>query len=241
MEERCEGLILIADDEPDIRGLLKIFLGREGYEVLEAANGTEAVECAHRNSGKLSLIILDIMMPKLDGISAAGKIREYTDVPILFLTALSSDRDKNAAYALGGDDYMVKPFRATDLVLKVRALIKRYRMYLDAVKSTDIQYGEYAWRGQDCAFFPDKKRVVRKGEEIQLTERECQLLDCLFANRGKAVTTEQLYEAVWKEPYLSTMSNTVIVHIANLRRKLEDNPSRPELIRTVWGRGYKID
>lgn len=241
MEERTSGLILIADDESDIRDLLRIFLEREGYDILEATNGQEALDSARRNAGRLSLIILDIMMPELDGIRAAKQIRELTDVPILFLTALSSDKNKNEAYALGGDDYMVKPFRATDLVLKVRALIKRYRMYLDALRNSDVHSDELVWHGQDCVFYPEKKRVVRKGYEIQLTDRECQLLECLFAHRGNAVTTDQLYEAVWMEPYLATMSNTVIVHIANLRRKLEDNPSRPELIRTVWGRGYKID
>ena len=241
MQSKEREVILIADDEADIRDLLRIFLEREGYEVLEAANGAEAAECAKRNAHRLSLVILDIMMPELDGISASKRIRELTKAPILFLTALSSDKDKSEAYAYGGDDYMVKPFRATDLVLKVRALVRRYRMYLDAVKSDAGVEGAFEWKDHDTAFIPDKKRVVRRGEEIPLTERECLMLTCLFEHRGEAVTPQMLYETVWGEPYLTTMSNTVIVHIANLRRKLEDNPSGPELIRTVWGKGYKID
>ena len=243
MNREAPHLILVADDDSDIRSLLRILLEKDGYRVLEAANGREAVAIAEDRGDELSLILLDILMPELNGIEAAQKLRDLTDVPILFLTACSSDTDKARAYGSGGDDYIVKPFHSIDLRLKLQALIRRYERY-QAQKNTR----EASPVDRDCIHFsgdvewyPQEKAVYRLGERVVLTEREYRLFTCLGEARGENLTPAVLYETVWGEPYLSTSSNTVIVHIANLRRKLEKDPSSPTLIRTVWGKGYRID
>lgn len=235
--------VLIADDESDIRSLLRILLEKEGYAVLEAADGEEAVSRVREAPEALSLIILDIMMPRLSGTEAAARIRGLTEAPILFLTARSSDADKTEAYASGGDDYIVKPFHAIDLTLKASAMIRRFRTYHEQAeikggKGRELRSvvfpGDVEWR-------PEEGTVYRLGERIQLTEREYELFVRLCKSRGENLSPATLYEDVWGEPYLSSSSNTVIVHIANLRRKLEKDPSSPVLIRTVWGKGYRID
>ena len=235
--------ILVADDDGDIRELLRILLSKEGYRVLEAADGREAVSLLSAHTREISLIILDIMMPRMDGISAAAAIRELTDAPILFLTARSSDADKTAAYGSGGDDYITKPFHSTDLLLKLSAMLKRYELYCRrevsdrAAASID---GVISLPG-DVEWHESEKIVTRMGERVVLTEREYELFARLCRGRGENLSPAALYEDVWQEPYLPSSSNTVIVHIANLRRKLEKDPSSPTLIRTVWGKGYRID
>ncbi len=239
--------ILIVDDDADIRRLLGILLSGEGYGVIEAADGTHAVE-AVRADPQVSLILLDIMMPEMDGFHTAHALRALTDAPILFLTARSSDADRTRAYAEGGDDYIVKPFHATDLRLKVGAMLKRYSKYragavapaeviAEETKTPDGLVrlpGELVWS-------PDARTVSNAEGEITLTEREYALFARLMKSRGETLTPATLYEDVWGETYLASSSNTVIVHIANLRRKLEKDPSGPTLIRTVWGKGYRID
>ena len=228
MNQRKTPLILVADDESDIRNLLRILLEKDGYRVLEASDGVSAVEAVMAH-GDVSLILLDIMMPNMDGFTAARALRARTDAPILFLTARSSDADKTAAYASGGDDYIVKPFHATDLRLKVGAMLNRYERYRGVVEEEP----------------PVPEGVIRfPGDvewHVELTEREYLLFARLAEGRGENLTPAILYEDVWREAYLASSSNTVIVHIANLRRKLEKDPSSPTLIRTVWGKGYRID
>lgn len=233
-------LILIADDEADIRALLKILLEKDGYRVLEAADGLEALKQA-KDHENISLILLDIMMPNLDGFETARALRKRTDAPILFLTARSSDADKTTAYGNGGDDYIVKPFHATDLRLKIKAMLRRFELYRGAgdvpPEENDgiIRFpGEVEWN-------PEEKSVYKQGERVELTEREYLLFARLASSRGENLTPATLYEDVWGETYLASSSNTVIVHIANLRRKLEKEPSSPVLIRTVWGKGYRVD
>lgn len=233
-------LILIADDEADIRALLKILLEKDGYRVLEAADGLEALKQVKDNEN-ISLILLDIMMPNLDGFETARALRKRTDAPILFLTARSSDADKTTAYGNGGDDYIVKPFHATDLRLKIKAMLRRFEMYRSVgdvpPEENDgiIRFpGEVEWN-------PEEKSIYKQGERVELTEREYLLFARLASSRGENLTPATLYEDVWGETYLASSSNTVIVHIANLRRKLEKEPSSPALIRTVWGKGYRID
>ncbi len=240
--------ILIVDDDPDIRELLRLLLSREGYSPIEAADGREAVEAVRRDP-TIALILLDVMMPRMDGFEAAPAIRALTDAPILFLTARSSDADRTAAYAGGGDDYIVKPFHATDLRLKLGAMLRRYDLYrtartpdaieeapasAPAVSGGILLPGDITWDPAGCALY-------RGGERVVLTDREYALFARLAQSRGENVTPATLYEDVWGEPYLASSSNTVIVHIANLRRKLEADPSGPVLIRTVWGKGYRID
>ena len=236
-------MILVADDEADIRGLLRILLEKEGYRVLEAVDGLDALRLVKTHGSELSLIILDIMMPNVDGLAAAKAIRDFTDVPILFLTARSSDGDKTEAYRLGADDYITKPFLTIDLKLKVHAMIRRYDLNQahfalqdksKAEGSGSVTFGDVEWR-------PEELAVYRLGERVQLTDREYELFARLCRSRGESVSPSKLYEDVWEETYLASSSNTVIVHIANLRRKLEKDPSSPTLIRTVWGKGYRID
>ena len=240
MQNSQAPLILVADDEADIRALLRILLEKDGYRVLEAADGLDALQ-ALRDHPEVSLILLDIMMPHLDGFETARALRKSTDAPILFLTARSSDTDKTAAYGNGGDDYIVKPFHATDLRLKIRAMLARYEKYrARGEESAETADGVIRFTG-DVEWNPEEKAIYRLGERVELTEREYLLFARLAESRGENLTPATLYEDVWGEAYLASSSNTVIVHIANLRRKLEKEPSSPALIRTVWGKGYRID
>lgn len=233
-------LILVADDEADIRALLRILLEKDGYRVLEAADGLEALETL-RDHSDVSLILLDIMMPNLDGFETARALRKKTDAPILFLTARSSDADKTAAYGNGGDDYIVKPFHATDLRLKIQAMLRRFELYrARGAQEPQEDDGRIRFTG-DVEWCPSEKAIYRMGERMELTEREYLLFARMASSRGENLTPAVLYEDVWGETYLASSSNTVIVHIANLRRKLEKEPSSPALIRTVWGKGYRID
>ncbi len=237
--------LLIVDDDADIRALLRILLGKEGYLVTEAADGIEALHAVEKYPD-ISLILLDIMMPRMDGFATSQALRARTDAPILFLTARSSDDDRVRAYAGGGDDYIVKPFHATDLRLKIRAMLARYTRYrLLSVDETaesrrEIPDGAIALPGE-VTWYPAERKVCHAGETASLTEREYALFCCLAEHRGENLTPAALYEQVWGEPYLASSSNTVIVHIANLRHKLERDPAGPVLIRTVWGKGYRID
>ena len=240
MQNSQAPLILVADDEADIRALLRILREKDGYRVLEAADGLEALQ-ALRDHPEVSLVLLDIMMPHLDGFETARALRKSTDAPILFLTARSSDTDKTAAYGNGGDDYIVKPFHATDLRLKIRAMLARYEKYrARGEESAETADGVIRFTG-DVEWNPEEKTIYRLGERVELTEREYLLFARLAESRGENLTPATLYEDVWGEAYLASSSNTVIVHIANLRRKLEKEPSSPALIRTVWGKGYRID
>lgn len=222
--------ILAVDDEPDLRSLLRIILQGKGFQVEEAVSGEEAVSLV---SGRppYDLVIMDIMMPGMDGVEACRQIREISSVPMLFLTARSRMEDKQQAYTSGGDDYLVKPFSPSELLLKVDSLVRRYRVYKGkqlTPESDTVQLDE------------DRKIAVKDGEDIPLTDKEYEILRYFFQNSGKVVDVRTLYENVWGEKYLSTSNNTVMVHVLNLRKKLESDPANPKLIRTVWGKGYQF-
>lgn len=238
-----EHLILVVDDESDIRSLLRILLEKEGWRVAEASNGQEAVDYVSAHVAEVSLVVLDIMMPVMDGVIAAATLREITDAPILFLTARSSDSDKVAAYRSGGDDYIVKPFHATDLRLKIQAMLTRYAMYRGQSKlpPRESDDNRYCTVGEGVCVDFEEKSVYRGERRVALTDREFELLRFFCLHRGETLSPASLYEAVWGEPYLSTASNTVIVHIANLRKKLEHGLVGASVIRTVWGKGYRLD
>lgn len=234
-------LILVVDDEQDIRTLLRILFEKEGWQVAEAADGQSALDYVGTH-GHVSLVVLDIMMPVMDGIKTAAALRELTDAPILFLTARSSDHDKTEAYRSGGDDYIVKPFHATDLRLKVRAMLGRYRLYHETAKESDAEENrEMISPAEGIEVYMSENTVLKNGERVILTEREYELLRFFCRNRRRTLSPAEIYETVWEEPYLSTASNTVIVHIANLRKKLETTPTGQSFIRTVWGKGYRIE
>ena len=229
--------ILIVDDERDIRQILRILLEKQGYEVLEATNGRAAVAAVAENAD-LDLCIMDIMMPQMDGIEATEHIRKLSNLPVLFLTAKSLHDDRVKAYASGGDDYLVKPFVAQELLLKVEAMTRRYNSYRSKAEA-DAE--EILAVNDEVTIYPQKREVQKRGVVIDMRDKEYDVLMCLLKHRGRTLAPNELYQAVWEEMPLPSSSNTVTVHVLNLRRKLEDNPSTPKLIRTVWGKGYQID
>ena len=228
--------ILIVDDEAEIRRILKILLEKEKYEVVEAHDGLDAVEKI-KNDRSIDLCIMDVMMPNMDGIEATKAIRAFSPVPILFLTAKSLSADKASAYASGGDDYVVKPFSSYELLMKVEAMTRRYNSY--GVKADDVVEGVRL--GSGIVVNMDTREVARNGVRIEMRDKEVDVLIYLVKNRGRVVSSDELYEAVWGEMPLASSGNNVTVHILNLRRKLEDSTSGQKVIRTVWGKGYQID
>ena len=228
--------VLVVDDEKDIRQIIRLLLENAGYEVLEAQDGAAAVALLGEDRG-VDLVIMDVMMPHLSGVEATEKIRTFSTVPVLFLTAKSFDSDKMAAYNAGGDDYLVKPFSAPELLLKVDALTRRYNTY----GAKDSENTEAIRLVGGVVIYPEKREVLKNGELIDLRDKEYELLAYLVKNRGRVVDAGELYEAVWGEIPLPSSSNNITVHILNLRRKLEDNSASPKVIRTVWGKGYQVD
>lgn len=227
--------ILIVDDEPDIRDVLSILLSSNGYSVIEAADGVSAVESVKQN-GDIDLAILDVMMPEMDGIEALKQIRKFSNVPALFLTAKTAESDKADAYYNGGDDYLSKPFSQSELLMKVTSLVRRYREYNDTselIKSIDTL--------KNITIDSDRRTVYKNDVDIGLTDTEYILFNFFLNHRGVPNDTKTIYEAVWQEKYLPSAANTVMVHILNLRKKIEDDPTQPVIIKTVWGKGYQID
>ena len=222
--------ILAVDDEPDLLALLGITLRSRGYEVVEAPCGADAIAYLEKNSA-IDLVIMDIMMPGLSGVETCARIRTFSPVPVLFLTANSQMTDKELAYDAGGDDYLVKPFSREELVMKVESLTRRYRVYKgkqEPQKAADVTLDE------------GKGIVLRGGERVDLTDKEYAILRFFFQNRGKTLDVQTVYENVWGEKFMPSSNNTVMVHILNLRKKLELDPANPKLIRTVWGKGYQF-
>lgn len=227
--------ILVVDDEQDIRKLLRIYLTKQNYQVYEAENGLKAIEIMHRHSD-MDLIVMDIMMPEMSGLDACKAIREFSSVPVLFLTAKTQEPDKQEAYETGGDDFLSKPFSQSEFIRKINTLIRRYNVYKGKEETDDrilsfknIQIDVY------------KRAVTKNGESVRLTDKEYALLHFLMENKGRPWSLEELYENIWQEKYLPTSSNTVMVHVLRLRQKIEENPATPEIIRTIYGKGYQID
>lgn len=223
--------ILIVDDDPDIRKVL-FFLLKDNYFVEEAADGASAVEyiAAHPET---DLVVLDVMMPGMSGYEACGKIRALSNAPILFLTAKSAEADMISAYGSGGDDFLSKPFSQGEFLAKVNSLLRRYKEYrgrpAEALTIDGLEVDL------------ETHSVKSSGKDVTLTNTEYAILEYLLKNRGSTVTAAELYESVWKERFLPGSGNTVMVHVLNLRRKIEETPSAPKIIRTVWGKGYQID
>ncbi len=226
--------ILFADDDGEIREVVRILLEGEGYEVVEASNGTEAVELA---DDSYDLIILDVMMPGRSGFSACAEIRKRSVVPILFLTARTQDSDKTMGFGAGGDDYLAKPFSYTELAARVKAMIRRYHVYRGKQKEEE----EEMITVKDLVIRKAGKQVMKGTEEIFLTDLEYRILLLLASNRGRIFTIESIYENVWEEPFFYSANNTVMVHIRNLRKKLEEDPKNPRYVVNVWGKGYRVE
>jgi DNA-binding response OmpR family regulator len=226
--------ILIADDNEEIREIVRVLLESEGYNVIEASNGAEAVD---KVDGNTDLVILDIMMPIKSGFKACGEIREKTTAPILFLTAKTQDSDKIMAFSAGSDDYLSKPFSYTEFISRVKALLRRYYVY----RGKEKIHADECISINGLTINKDSNQVSKYGEEIILTEIEYRILLLMAQNRKKIFSAQNLYESVWAEPYFYSCNNTVMVHIRNLRSKLEKDPQNPEYIKTVWGKGYRIE
>lgn len=231
-----KGRILIVDDDADIRQVLSVLLRSEGYEVETGENGQEAI-LKVLEIRYLDLVILDIMMPGMDGIEVCRKIRKFTNVPVLFLTAKSQDDDKVDAYMGGGDDYIVKPFDQTDLLLKIRSLLRRYNKYQGHSK---VGHG-IEILSDHVAVDKDKRIATKAGVRINLTDKEYEILSHLLDHRGEVVANKDLYEAVWGETYTPSAGNKIMVHVLNLRKKIEEDINNPSIVKTVWGKGYRID
>lgn len=214
--------ILVADDDRSICTLIKLILEKEGFEVSCLFDG-ESVVNEIAAGGKYDLIILDIMMPEMLGTNAAKKIKDICDTPIIFITARSSDEDKIEAYDSGADDYLCKPFSSVELVLRVKAVLKR----------TKTEYKE------EIEFLHSEKSVVIQGNKILLTDTELRLLEFLYNNKGNVMSIKDIYEAVWEEKYLPNSNNTVMVFMLGLRKKIEEDYANPKHIITIWGKGYK--
>lgn len=230
--------ILIVDDNPDIREVLSVLLSSENYEIEEAENGRAAIEKLFDSKNSFDLIILDIMMPDMNGIEVCSKVREKSQIPILFLTAKSQDNDMIEAYSNGGDDFLVKPFSRTELVLKVKSLIRRRKQYNEPRSKEEDNIKKLS----DNVVVDTKKRLVHKGDErINLTDKEFDILQYFMDHKGDIVRNRDLYEDVWGEKYLPSASNTIMVHVLNLRKKLEEDINKPKIIQTVWGKGYRIE
>ena len=223
--------ILICDDEKDIVSALKIYLEAEGYRTFAAANGKEALELLDRED--IHLVLLDIMMPVLDGVSALSRLREFSNVPVILLTAKSEDTDKVLGLNIGADDYITKPFNPVELLARVRSQLRRYlQLGGGAVRESVLSIGP-------ISLDDGSKAVTLDGEPVNLTPREYEILKLLMQNPGRVFHPRDLYRKVWnEEPYGA--ESTVAVHIRHLREKLEIDPASPRYIRAVWGQGYKI-
>ena len=225
--------ILICDDQPDIVNALKIYLTPEGYCLFEAFDGAQALEIVQKE--QIHLILLDVMMPKMDGITATAKIREISDAPILLLTAKSETEDKVLGLNVGADDYITKPFVPVEVLARVRSQLRRYaRMAQPRQKAAD----ELVIGG--IVLKDGEKSVTVDGDAVNLTPLEYKILKLLMEHPGKVYSTGRIYEAVWQEPAFGN-EGAVAVHIRHLREKIEINPSEPRYIKVVWGQGYKIE
>ncbi len=250
-KQAASARILVVDDNPEIREILGILLGGEGYDIDEAKNGSEAV--AKTEKDELDLIILDIMMPGMNGYQTCREIRKNSNAPILFLSARTKEGDKMLGFSSGGDDYLAKPFSYNELVSRAKALIRRYQVYKGKEEPRAEEKSErdadHAGREAEADLLryhgleihEQEELVLKEGEVIDLTDTEYALLHLLIKNRRQIFSAQRIYEAVWGEPYYYGANNTVMVHIRNLRRKIEPDPKNPTMIKTLWGRGYRCD
>ena len=225
--------VLICDDQPEIVNALKIYLTPEGYGLFEAKDGAEALEIV--KSRDIHLVLLDVMMPNMDGITATAKSREFSNVPILLLTAKSETEDKVLGLNVGADDYITKPFVPVEVLARVRSHLRRY----DRLGAKPMEDSGTITIG-GIVLDDRAKTVAVDADEVSLTPIEYEILKLLMENPGKVYSTRTIYETVWQEnPYGS--ENAVAVHIRHLREKIEINPSEPRYIKVVWGRGYKME
>lgn len=225
--------ILVCDDDREIVDAIEIYLNQEGYRVLKAYDGEQALEVLKTES--VQLVIIDIMMPKLDGIRATIKIRESNSVPVIFLSAKSEDTDKILGLNVGADDYVTKPFNPLELVARVKSNLRRYT----SLGSLNVTNNALFVAGGLC-MNDDTKEVTVDGEPVKLTPIEYNILLLLVKNQGRVFSIDQIYENIWNEEAIGA-DNTVAVHIRHIREKIEINPKEPRYLKVVWGVGYKVE
>lgn len=226
--------ILVCDDDKDIVEAIDIYLTQEGYEVLKAYDGDEAIKVLKRN--EVDLLIMDVMMPRLDGIRATLKIRENMSLPIIILSAKSEDADKILGLNIGADDYITKPFNPLELVARVKSQLRRYTQLGSTARSDN----QSEFRIGGLVIRDDLKEVTVDGEKVKLTPIEYNILLLLVKNQGKVFSINQIYENIWNEEAIGA-DNTVAVHIRHIREKIEINPKEPRYLKVVWGVGYKVE
>ena len=226
--------ILVCDDDKDIVEAIDIYLTQEGYEVLKAYDGDEAIKVLKRI--EVDLLIMDVMMPRLDGIRATLKIRENMSLPIIILSAKSEDADKILGLNIGADDYMTKPFNPLELVARVKSQLRRYTQLGSTARSDN----QSEFRTGGLVIRDDLKEVTVDGEKVKLTPIEYNILLLLVKNQGKVFSINQIYENIWNEEAIGA-DNTVAVHIRHIREKIEINPKEPRYLKVVWGVGYKVE
>ena len=224
--------VLVCDDDSAILNAISIYLKAEGYEVLEAGNGVEALRIIEEN--EIHCLILDVMMPGLDGLTATLRIREKYHFPIIMLSAKSEDTDKITGLSFGADDYVTKPYNPLELMARVKSQIRRY------VSFGSIEVKESLLVTGGLSVDTETREVTLDGVPVRLTAHEYGILECLMKNMGHVLSTSQIYEAVWNEPSFSK-EKTVTVHIRRIREKIEINPGDPKYLKVVWGIGYKIE
>lgn len=226
--------ILVCDDDKDIVEAIDIYLTQEGYQVLKAYNGEEAIRLL--KDQEVDLLVMDVMMPRLDGIRATLKIREEMSLPIIILSAKSEDADKILGLNVGADDYVTKPFNPLELIARVKSQLRRYTQ----LGSTVQKENQNEYRTGGLVIRDDLKEVTVDGEPVRLTPIEYNILLLLVKNQGKVFSIDQIYENIWNEEAIGA-DNTVAVHIRHIREKIEINPKDPRYLKVVWGVGYKVE
>jgi len=224
--------ILVCDDDKEILEAITIYLSNEGYKVYKAFNGLEALEIVERN--EMHLIIMDIMMPKMDGLRATMKLREDNNIPVIMLSAKVEDTDKIMGLNMGADDYVTKPFSPLELIARVKSQLRRYT----ALGSLETKNNLFKSGG--LVIDDESKLITVDGEEVKLTPVQYKILKLLTANAGRVFSIDEIYERVWKETAFNS-ENTVAVHIRKIREKIEINPKEPKYLKVVWGIGYKVE
>ena len=227
--------VLIVEDDKEIREGVKIYLKSKGYEVSEAADGVEGLEIIKKE--EIHLAIVDVMMPRMDGITMTMKLREKYDFPVIFLSAKSEEEDKILGLDMGADDYVTKPFTPMELLARVNSQLRRYRKFMEKLEKKEIMKNIYVIGGLELN--EDTKEVSVDGEPVKVTPTEYKILLLLMKHAGRVFSAEEIYEWVWQERAVNT--DTIMVHVRNIREKIEINPKEPKYLKVVWGVGYKIE
>lgn len=229
--------ILVVEDEKGLRDAIAIYLRSQGYDVILAGNGKQGLDALRKNSDKIHLAVVDLMMPVMDGLTMIQEVRKTHDFPIIILSARSEEVDKINGLTIGADDYLTKPFSSMELLARVKAMLRRHESYLE-IKNSRESTDESALINRDLKLVPMTKEVFVRGKAVHLTPKEFQILELLMRHPERVYSAAEIYEIVWKEDAIST--ETITVHIRKLREKIEEDPKKPQYIQVVWGLGYKM-